>query len=200
MITTSSPARGARRLGARIAAAIVAMTAILATVTLSSGPAQAQVHYPWQDPGASRAFTEAAVSQVGRSYCWAGGNAWGPTLGSSDSGCGTYTTGPGFDCSGLIHYSLSQAFGYDVGDSTADGYANTVGYVVSSPAPGDLLFFDTVPNRPGYEHVGIFLGVNRDNNVVEWVEAYGYGSGATAPLYTVKISAYHGAHLIKRVF
>lgn len=181
-----------RRLVALAAIAVATVGALLA----GAAPAQA-VWYPWQDPGASRAMTEAAVSQVGRSYCWGGGNEWGPTYGIAGSNCGA-STGPGFDCSGLVHYSLSRA-GRNPGDQTANGYAANLGWIVSSPRPGDLLFWDWDRNGV-YDHVAIYLGLNRDNNVNEFVEASGYQGATAATGHRVKISRYNGAHRIKRVF
>jgi len=65
-----------------------------------------------------------------------------------------YTSGgkspeTGFDCSGFVHYVYAQ-FGYSLPTSSS-GY-RSVGTVVDSPLPGDIIY------TPG--HVGIYAGPN----------------------------------------
>ncbi|TWT27702.1 C40 family peptidase [Planomicrobium sp. CPCC 101110] len=67
------------------------------------------------------------------------------------------TTPAGFDCSGFIQYVFKQA-GKSVSRTTLTQYAETK--AVSSPQPGDLVFFANT-YRPGISHVGIYIGNNQ---------------------------------------
>ncbi|MEV5552961.1 NlpC/P60 family protein [Nonomuraea wenchangensis] len=78
-------------------------------------------------------IVEAAKLHMGKPYVW---GANGPSA---------------FDCSGLAYYVLNQA-GIKIGDTTAAGYQAS-GTPVSTPQPGDLVFFG---NPAG--HVGIYIG------------------------------------------
>ncbi|MEW9550473.1 NlpC/P60 family protein [Nonomuraea sp. NPDC050783] len=87
------------------------------------------------DPGTGTGarIVAAAKLHLGKPYVW---GANGPSA---------------FDCSGLAYYVLNQA-GIKIGDTTAAGYQAS-GKPVSSPQPGDLVFF----GHPA-SHVGIYLG------------------------------------------
>lgn len=179
-----------------VAVAIVGLAPAASAETGESAPA---IGDTWQAAGSpnARKLIKAALAQEGRSYCWGGGDADGPTLGSKTSQC-DLNTGPGFDCSGLVHYSLNQA-GMPVEDLEASRYAE-LGTEVSTPIPGDLLFYDRQANDH-IEHVAIFLGT-RDTSGKRWViEAYG-DEGWTAPKYRVRIREYVKGEevLIKRMF
>lgn len=63
----------------------------------------------------------------------------------------------GFDCSGLVQYSYSQA-GHPVPRSTTEQYSRTRTIPYAQRAPGDLLFF-RIDDKPS--HVGIYLGNGR---------------------------------------
>lgn len=78
-------------------------------------------------------IVEAARQHLGKPYVW---GANGPSA---------------FDCSGLVFYSLNQA-GIKIGDTTAAGYQAS-GQPVTSPQPGDMVFF----GHPA-GHVGIYIG------------------------------------------
>ena len=67
------------------------------------------------------------------------------------------TTTAGFDCSGFVQYAFKQA-GKSVSRTTLSQYAQS--YKVSSPRPGDLVFFANT-YRPGISHVGIYIGNNQ---------------------------------------
>jgi cell wall-associated NlpC family hydrolase len=63
----------------------------------------------------------------------------------------------GFDCSGLVHYSYTQA-GRTVPRSTGAQYSGSRTVPYAQRAPGDLLFFH-IDGKPS--HVGIYLGNGR---------------------------------------
>lgn len=67
------------------------------------------------------------------------------------------TTTAGFDCSGFVQYAFKKA-GKSVSRTTLSQYAQS--YKVSSPRPGDLVFFANT-YRPGISHVGIYVGNNQ---------------------------------------
>ncbi|GAA4507286.1 MULTISPECIES: WXG100 family type VII secretion target [Nonomuraea] len=78
-------------------------------------------------------IVEAARMHLGKPYVW---GANGPSA---------------FDCSGLVYYTLNQA-GVKIGDTTAAGYQAS-GKPVSTPQPGDMVFF----GHPA-GHVGVYIG------------------------------------------
>lgn len=67
------------------------------------------------------------------------------------------TTTRGFDCSGFIQYVFKQS-GKSISRNTLTQFAETK--TVSSPQPGDLVFFKNT-YRPGISHVGIYIGNNQ---------------------------------------
>jgi peptidoglycan DL-endopeptidase LytE len=64
----------------------------------------------------------------------------------------------GFDCSGFIYYVYKQA-GKNVSRTSAAGLWNGATRV-SSPQPGDLVFFSNT-YKPGISHVGFYMGDNK---------------------------------------
>jgi len=101
----------------------------------------------------------AAESQLGVPYVWGGGDASGPTTGLAG------TPPAGFDCSGLVLYSLAQV-GIVVPHYSGLGgqwsLVEAYGHYSTDPSalvPGDLVFFtgsDGSRADPG--HVGIVVG------------------------------------------
>jgi cell wall-associated NlpC family hydrolase len=104
-------------------------------------------------------------------YGWAGGHGSkpGPTaadcaVGGGDPACYTATRNHtlghngqiSVDCSGFARWVYSLAYGRDVlgADATSGQIRET--HKVSSPAPGDLVFFGSGPSNP--HHVGIYIG------------------------------------------
>ena len=81
-----------------------------------------------------------ARSLIGTPYVWGG------------------TTPAGFDCSGFIYYVFNQA-GQQLPRTSAEGYYSR-SYYVSSPQPGDLLFFENT-YKTGVSHLGIYIGDNQ---------------------------------------
>lgn len=115
--------------------------------------------------GTGAAILRAALSQRGLPYVWAGGNQYGPTNG-------------GFDCSGLVMYSVYQATHKVLYHQAAYQWQNSAGegatrVSLSSLAPGDIVFFPAgaTANSPG--HVAVYYGVVNGNPTV--VDAYDYG-------------------------
>lgn len=71
-------------------------------------------------------------------------------------GCRYRTAGfspSGFDCSGFVSYVLKQS-GWSLGNASRMGVEGLFSYTtkVSSPAPGDLVFYNS------HNHVGIYIG------------------------------------------
>jgi cell wall-associated NlpC family hydrolase len=86
------------------------------------------------------AMLRAAISRRGMPYVW---GAAGPKA---------------FDCSGLVQWSFAQA-GIVVPRVADDQALAGPAVPVSQLEPGDLLFYRTESNRPGYiSHVAIYLG------------------------------------------
>jgi LysM repeat protein len=81
-----------------------------------------------------------AKSHLGTSYVW-GGSSIG-----------------GFDCSGYIYYVYKEA-GLSMNRLSSEGYYSR-SYYVSSPQPGDLVFFENTYKK-GISHLGIYLGNNQ---------------------------------------
>ncbi|MGK8522925.1 NlpC/P60 family protein [Nocardia asteroides] len=103
-----------------------------------------------------------AMSQLGVTYAWGGGDEDGPTLGIRDGGVadshGDYDK-VGFDCSGLMVYAFA---GIGVSLPHYSGYQYNAGtrVPVDDRERGDMLFWG--PN--GSQHVALYLG---DGKMVE---------------------------------
>ena len=85
------------------------------------------------------AMMEEATKYVGFPYVWGGS--------SPDTS---------FDCSGFVSWVINHS-GWDVGRLGAQGLYNICA-TVSSPQPGDLVFFTGTYDTPGVSHVGIYVG------------------------------------------
>ncbi|OCA86258.1 peptidoglycan endopeptidase [Bacillus sp. FJAT-27986] len=96
-----------------------------------------------QETIGNSAFTSNLISisksLIGTKYVWGG------------------TTPSGFDCSGFLYYVFNKA-GHSMPRYTAEGFFNR-SYYVSSPQPGDLIFFSGTYKK-GISHLGIYLGNN----------------------------------------
>ncbi|MEU7629531.1 NlpC/P60 family protein [Nocardia sp. NPDC049220] len=107
-----------------------------------------------------------AMSQLGVTYAWGGGDEDGPTLGIRDGGVadshGDYNK-VGFDCSGLMIYAFA---GIGVSLPHYSGYQYNAGtrVPVDQRERGDMLFWG--PN--GSQHVALYLG---DGKMVEAPES-----------------------------
>jgi hypothetical protein len=91
--------------------------------------------------GSGSAVVQAAQKYLGVPYAWGGTDA-----------------STGFDCSGLVQQVYSD-LGIDLPRTSSQ--QATSGKAVASldeAQPGDLVFFDYSPSRPGIDHVGIYVG------------------------------------------
>ena len=70
-----------------------------------------------------------------------------------------------FDCSGFVSYVLTNSGLYNTGRLGAQGLYN-ISARVSSPKPGDLVFFTGTYDTPGVSHVGIYVGEDAAGNPV----------------------------------
>ncbi|WP_163508614.1 peptidoglycan DD-metalloendopeptidase family protein [Fodinicola acaciae] len=96
---------------------------------------------------------DAALRWIGTPYVWVGGDAKGPTLGDG-SGPGQ----PGFDCSGLALYAWAQV-GVTLEHRASLQYAAGTKVPRGQEQPGDLVFFHTPGDPPGFmHHVGVYIG------------------------------------------
>ena len=101
---------------------------------------------------AGAAIVQAARTQLGVPYVFAGGNAHGPTTGT--------TPGIGFDCSGLTLYALARV-GVRLPHSSEQQYTLGTRIPAAHAQPGDLVFFHTEGPPGDASHVGIYLGNKR---------------------------------------
>ncbi|WP_034765401.1 C40 family peptidase [Rossellomorea vietnamensis] len=85
----------------------------------------------------SSSVVDIAKKYVGTPYAWGG------------------TSPSGFDCSGFIYYVFNQA-GQSIARTNTEGYYSK-SYFVSSPKPGDLVFFENT-YKAGISHMGIYVG------------------------------------------
>jgi cell wall-associated NlpC family hydrolase len=118
-----------------------------------------------EDPAQS--VIDRALSELGTTYAWGGGDANGPTQGIHDGGVadafGDFDK-TGFDCSGLMVYAFAAA-----GKSLPhySGYQEDAGpkFPMDQRKPGDLLFW---ADDDGVHHVALYLG---DDKMVEAPES-----------------------------
>jgi hypothetical protein len=97
----------------------------------------------------------AAGAQLGKPYCFDGGDSRGPTHGDGGSGCPDGTTG--FDCSGLTLYAWAQA-GVDLPHYSGDQYQSGRKIPITQVRPGDLIFLANTSE--GIHHVAMIWSVD----------------------------------------
>jgi peptidoglycan DL-endopeptidase RipA len=108
-----------------------------------------------------------ALSELGTTYAWGGGDANGPTQGIHDGGVadafGDFDK-VGFDCSGLMVYAFAGA---GITLPHYSGYQIDAGpkFPLDQRQPGDLLFW---ADDDGVHHVALYLG---DDKMVEAPES-----------------------------
>ena len=78
---------------------------------------------------------------------------------------GGSTPATSFDCSGFVSYVLTNSGLYNTGRLGAQGLYN-ISSRVSTPRPGDLVFFTGTYDTPGVSHVGIYVGEDAAGNPV----------------------------------
>ncbi len=147
-----------------------------AAMSSSGNGGAAQESRPVSAPaGASvESVISRAMSQLGVTYAWGGGNASGPTRGIRDGGVadsyGDYNK-IGFDCSGLMIYAFAGVKSLP----HYSGYQYNSGRKVplSQMRRGDMLFWG--PGR--IHHVALYLG---DGQMIE--APYSGGSVRVAPV------------------
>ncbi|SIR88619.1 NlpC/P60 family protein [Williamsia sterculiae] len=110
-------------------------------------------------PAAVEIVVNRAMSQLGVTYAWGGGDANGPTQGIRDGGVadsyGDYNK-VGFDCSGLMVYAFA---GVGISLPHYTGYQYTAGPQVplAQMQRGDMIFYGANAS----EHVAMYLGNNQ---------------------------------------
>ncbi|SDM41452.1 C40 family peptidase [Nonomuraea jiangxiensis] len=97
----------------------------------------------------------AAIEMIGVPYSWGGGGRKGPGFGTG-RGAGIR----GFDCSGLTEYAWARA-GVLIGSTTYAQWRSGIRLAKEEVEPGDLVFYDNDPSRPGPEHVGLAVDATR---------------------------------------
>nr|WP_221333549.1 NlpC/P60 family protein [Nocardia transvalensis] len=133
-------------------------------------PPRASMPTPHRPSGSRSELVETvvdrAMSQLGVTYSWGGGDENGPTLGIHDGGVadsyGDFDK-VGFDCSGLMIYAFA---GVGIALPHYSGYQYTMGtrVPVDERERGDMLFWGS----SGSEHVALYLG---DGTMVEAPES-----------------------------
>jgi cell wall-associated NlpC family hydrolase len=110
--------------------------------------------------GAVAAVISRALSKVGVTYAWGGGDGDGATQGIRDGGTadefGDFRK-TGFDCSGLMIYAFGAA-GVDLPHYSGYQYNEGKKVPVSQARPGDLLFW---AEGGTIHHVALYLGSGR---------------------------------------
>lgn len=110
---------------------------------------------------AARTVINRAMSQLGVTYAWGGGDANGPTMGIHDGGVGD-SFGDygrvGFDCSGLMIYAFAPVIGYSLPHYSGSQYNAGTHVPLSAARPGDMLFWGS-PGR--IHHVALYIGNGR---------------------------------------
>lgn len=146
----------------------------------SSGPSAPTLARVSVATGDVSAVVNRALSAVGITYAWGGGNANGPTRGIHDGGVadsyGDYNR-IGFDCSGLMVYAFAGA-GVSLPHFSGYQYQAGTHVPLSAIQPGDMLFWSFDGAADGIHHVALYIGNG------QMVEAY--ESGTTVRVTSVR--------------
>lgn len=122
---------------------------------------------PKPGEGSAERLIEAARAYMGTPYSWGGGDVTGPTRGVRARGLdGTGTVG--FDCSGLVLFSVYRGFGATLPHSAelqslwrGDANVNVtqIPRDYAQMKPGDLIAFSKQGGAAGtWGHIGIYIG------------------------------------------
>ena len=136
-------------------------TTTTTTTTTTGRPPSTTTPPATGDAGRVEIVVDRALSQLGVTYAWGGGNAAGPTRGIRDGGVadsfGDFDR-TGFDCSGLMIYAFA---GIGTMLPHYSGYQAAAGRTVplADRKPGDMLFW--ADPADGVHHVALYLGRNR---------------------------------------
>lgn len=107
----------------------------------------------------AQAVIRRAVSQLGVSYAWGGGNTVGSTLGVRDGGVadsyGDFAK-VGFDCSGLMMYAFA-AVGVSLPHYAGYQYLAGKQVPLAQIQPGDMVFY----GLSGIHHVALYIGAGK---------------------------------------
>jgi peptidoglycan DL-endopeptidase RipA len=143
----------------------------------------------WSAAKGARAAAR-AYSQLGWSYAWAGGGAYGPSRGVCDPGNGAPNDCNviGYDCSGLAMYAWGAGWWAHYA-ATQYGQAGSYHPGAGNLMPGDLIFWSSNGQVSGIHHVAIYYGGGQiieapySGGVVQMASLYEYGGffGATRP-------------------
>ena len=150
----------------------VAVAAVVLCAGVLTGVAVVGAHEAGAVTTTGQRIVAAARAELGMPYCFAGGDAHGPTHGTGGSGCAKKTVG--FDCSGLALYAYARVgitLTYHYTDNEYHDILAMGGRQVTQAqaAPGSLIFFHTKGDKPAYfHHVAIYSG----NGML--IEAAGY--------------------------
>ena len=131
--------------------------------------------------GQRSTVVNAAMRWLGTPYQWAGGDAKGPTYGSTAHGSHNL----GFDCSGLVLYALAQAGIKGVPHLAASQLTmgTSVGTDESRLQPGDLIGMENGG------HIGIYIGNG------QYIEAPHTGANVRISELSKRGSGWWGVHL-----
>lgn len=134
--------------------------ALAAALTGSNDGAQVSCSGGTLLPGASAdaktaVALKAAGAQLGKPYCFDGGDAHGPTHGGGGAGCPDSTVG--FDCSGLTLYAWAQA-GITLPHYSGDQYKLGRRVPLTQARRGDLIFLANPTD--GVHHVAMIWSID----------------------------------------
>jgi cell wall-associated NlpC family hydrolase len=131
-----------------------------------SPPARQWLMPPLTGDAAIETVVDRAMSQMGVTYAWGGGDENGPTLGVHDFGVADRYRDYrkiGFDCSGLMVYAFAGA-GISLPHYSGYQYNAGVKMPLADRRRGDMLFW----GRHGSRHVALYLG---DDMMIEAPES-----------------------------
>jgi cell wall-associated NlpC family hydrolase len=138
-----------------------------------------------------RHAAQRAISQLGWSYAWAGGGAFGPSQGVCDpsNGAPNDCHVVGYDCSGLAMYAWGGSWWAHYA-ATQFRQAGSFHPSAGQLRPGDLIFWSFNGAVSGIHHVAVYVGSGHiveapySGGFVQEASLYEYGGffGATRPL------------------
>ncbi len=71
----------------------------------------------------------------------------------------------GLDCSGFVNWAYNTALGYKIGNNTREQFENSNPITEEELLPGDLGFLCD-PSEPMINHVGMYIGKNKDGKMM----------------------------------